>query len=114
MKTDLFVNAIFPEKDGSLTATARLRGVTDAKSFKLPKVDPALELKKNDGIAVELTGKFKVSDKYVTPEQYKILQVVPGAYVPASKEMSPEEYFQSLSASEPAEDVAYNEEEGPF
>ena len=109
MKLDMFVNAAFVEADGSTTVTARLRGNNSAKSFKLPKVDPALALEKNDGISVDVTGNFKVTEKYATPVAYKILDVKKGAYQPKAEELSAEDYLASI-----ADAPAHGDEEVPF
>jgi hypothetical protein len=110
MKLNLFVNAAFDEKDGTQTITARLRGNSNAKSFKLAGIDPALALAKNDGIAVEISGKLKVTENYASPEAFKVLDVKRGAYTPKAVEMDADEYFASLSATEEPVD----EDEIPF
>jgi hypothetical protein len=102
MKVDLFVNASFPEKDGSTTITARLRNNSNAKSFRLPNAPGNLQ--KNDGIAVELSGKLAVGEKYVTPESFKVIDHKPGAYIPAAVEMNTDEYLASL------EEVPYHDD----
>lgn len=96
MKTNMFVNAAFEEKDGKVTVTARLRGVTNGKSFKLPGVDASLGLEKNDGIEVEVEGEVNVGDKYVTPTNFKILDVKKNAYVPAGEKMGVADFMKSL------------------
>lgn len=96
MKVNMFVNASFEEKEGSRTITARLRGVANAKSFKLPGVDASLGLEKNDGIAVEMTGQVSHTDKYATPANFKILEVVKGAYQSPAQVTDVDSYMQSL------------------
>ena len=107
MRTEMFVNATFSEKDQSVTVTARLRGTANSRSFKLVGVDPTLGLEKNDGIAVELSGALKVTENYASPESFKILDIKKGAYVPKAVEISTDEYFQSLMASGPEEEIPF-------
>ena len=107
MKTEMFVNATFPEQDQSVTVTARLRGKANSRSFKLVGVDPELGLEKNDGIAVELSGALKVTENYASPENFRILDVKKGAYVPRAVEISTDEYFQGLMDSEPSEEAPF-------
>ena len=97
MKVELFVNSVFFGKDGNPEAVAaRLRGVRDGKSFKLPASCFSTMPEKHDGLLVKLGGEVAISGNYVVPADAKVLQIVAGAGTPTSQKMSAEEYLASL------------------
>jgi hypothetical protein len=102
MKTEMFVNAVFCDKDGAVESVAcRLRGVKDAKSFKIPAAAFGDHLpEKNDGLFVDITGKLSESGNYISAPDAKILQIVPGAGTPTSIERDADDYLKALMATD--------------
>jgi len=104
---NLFVNAVFADKEGNPEFVAcRLRG-QDAKSVKIP-ADAFSELPSlHDGVSIATGNVVSESEKYLTLPDAKVLEVVAGAGKPVSTEHDADDYFAGLAESTDSDDEAY-------